>query len=357
MNRIIFSPGLWDRRISRACSRLNGRVKNRNCVRFVTFVTLSVMGLAVATAQQSAAMIPRIGLVVANAQSISARELQRGLRELGYVERQNILTEARYFDDKLDQIPSLVKELVQVKVDVLVLSNFRAIRAAKQLTKSIPIVMVTTQNPVETGIIKSLARPGGNVTGLTRLTRDLSGKRLELLKEVLPSMLRVGILWEARRDAEKSGSAIAFNEYEVAARNLKIQLQPLEIRGPQPEIDEAFQIATKARSDALITVHNAVILLHQKRIADLAIKHRLPSLYEGNNYVEAGGLLSYATNDAELYRRSAVYVDKILKGARPSDLPVEQPTKFELVINLKTAKQIGVTIPPNVLARADKVIR
>jgi putative ABC transport system substrate-binding protein len=156
---------------------------------------------------------------------------------------------------------------------------------------------------------------------------------------------------------EKSGSAIAFNEYEVAARNLKIQLQPLEIRGPQPEIDNAFQTATKARSDALITVHNAVILLHQKRIADLAIKHRLPSLYEGNNYVEAGGLLSYATNDAEVYRRSAVYVDKILKGARPSDLPVEQPTKFELVINLKTAKQIGLTIPSQVLARADRVIR
>ena len=356
MNKIIFSPGLRDRRISRAYSGLNGRVKNRICVRFVTFVTVSVMCL-VANAQQSAAMIPRIGLVVSDAQSISARELQRGLRELGYVEGQSVLTEARYFDDKLDQIPSLVKELIQVKVDVLVLSNFRAIRAAKQLTKSIPIVMVTTQNPVETGLVKSLARPGGNVTGLTRLTRDLSGKRLELLKEVIPSMLRVGILWEARRDVEKSGSAIAFNEYEVAARNLKIQLQPLEIRGPQPEIENAFQTATKARSDALITVHNAVILRHQKRIADLAIMHQLPSLYEGNNYVEAGGLLSYATNDAELYRRSAVYVDKILKGARPSDLPVEQPTKFELVINLKTAKQIGLKIPPSVLARADRVIK
>ena len=341
----IFDLGFWI-----------GTVRRQTCLCLALLVLLFTLCLP-ANAQQSAALIPRIGLVVANAQSISARELQRGLRELGYGEGRNILIEARYFDDKLDQIPSLVNELVQVKVDVLVLSNFRAIRAAKQLTKSVPIVMVTTQNPVETGLIKSLARPGGNITGLTRLTRDLSGKRLELLKEVIPSMLRIGILWEARRDAEKSGSAIAFNEYEVAARNLKIQLQSLEIRGPQPEIDEAFRTATKARSDALITVHNAVILLHQKRIADLAIKHQLPSLYEGNNYVEAGGLLSYATNDAELYKRSAIFVDKILKGAKPGELPLEQPTKFELVSNLKTAKQIGLTIPPQVLARADKVIK
>jgi putative ABC transport system substrate-binding protein len=170
-------------------------------------------------------------------------------------------------------------------------------------------------------------------------------------------MSRIGILWEARGEAEKSGSAIAFKEYEAAARTLQIQLQSLEIRGPQPSFDKAFRAASNARSDALITVHNALILLHQKSIADLAIKHRLPSLYEGNNYVAAGGLLSYATNDAELYKRSAIYVDKILKGAKPADLPVEQASKFELVINLKTAKQIGLTIPPQVLTRADKVIK
>ena len=235
----------------------------------------------------------------------------------------------------------------------LSLTALPAIRAAKQATKTIPIVMVTTQDPVATGLVDSLARPGGNITGLTRLTRELSGKRLELLKEVVPRISRVGVLW----DADVTAPGIAFKEYEAAARALKIQLQSLEVRGPNPDLEGAFQAAAKGRASALITIRNPLLNRYRKQIADLAIKNRLPSMYEGSDYVEAGGLMSYSANDAESFRRAAYYVDKILKGAKPADLPVEQPTKFEFVINLKTAKQIGLTIPQSVLFRADKVIK
>jgi putative tryptophan/tyrosine transport system substrate-binding protein len=306
---------------------------------------------------QKSAKIPQVGLVVANPETTSARGLQQGLFELGYIDGKNIRFEYRYTDRNLDRIPSLVLELVQLKVDVLVLSNFRAIRAAKQTTQTIPVVMVTTQDPVETGIIDSLARPGGNITGLTRLTRDLSGKRLELLKEAVPKISRVGILWDARPDVEASGSAIALKEYEEAAHALKLKLQSLEVRGPNPDWEGAFQAAAKGRAGALLTIHNALIVRHPKRIADLAIKNRLPSMYEGSSYVEAGGLMSYSSNDTDQYRRAATYVDKILKGAKPADLPVEQPTKFEFVINLKTAKALDLTIPQSVLFRADRVIK
>jgi ABC-type uncharacterized transport system substrate-binding protein len=239
---------------------------------------------------------------------------------------------------------------VQLKVDVLLLVTPSAILAAKQATKTIPIVMVTTQDPVAAGIVDSLARPGGNITGLTRLTRELGGKRLELLKEVIPGKSRVGVLWT-------QGTTTSFKEYEPAARALKIPLQSLAVRGPNPDLEGAFQAATNGRANALITVSNALFYPYLTRIADLAIKNRLPSMHEVSAYVEAGGLMSYSSNDTENYKRTATYVDKILKGAKPADLPVEQPMKFELVINLKTAKQIGLTIPPNVLARADRVIR
>jgi putative ABC transport system substrate-binding protein len=242
---------------------------------------------------------------------------------------------------------------VQLKVDVIVVAALPGIRAAKQTTSAIPIVMVTTQDPVATGIIDSLARPGGNITGLTRLTRELSGKRLELFKELVPTISRVAVLF----DANSTNAGNTFKEYEPAARSLKIQLQSLEVRGPNPDLEAAFQIATKGRAGGLITIAVTVLNRYPKRIADLAIKHRLPSMYERSEYAEAGGLVSYAANETELFRRAAVYVDKILKGAKPADLPVEQPTKFELVINLKAAKQIGLTIPPNVLARADRVIK
>jgi putative tryptophan/tyrosine transport system substrate-binding protein len=283
----------------------------------------------------------------------SDKAFRQGLRELGYVEGENILIEYRYLEGKRDRIPSLVAELVQLKVDVLVASTPPAIRAAKKATKTIPIVMVTTNDPVATGIVDSLARPGGNITGLTRLTRDLSGKRLELLREVVPKMSRVAVLTVA----DTTSPGLALKEYEAAARALKIPLRSLEVHGPNPDLEGAFRDAAKGRVNGLITATNLLLTPHVKTITDLAIKNRLPSMYERSFYVEAGGLMSYATSDADIFRRAAVYVDKILKGTRPADLPVEQPTKFELVINLKTAKQIGLTIPQSVLFRADRVIR
>jgi putative ABC transport system substrate-binding protein len=242
---------------------------------------------------------------------------------------------------------------LQLNVDVPVVSTLTSIRAAKQATKTIPVVMVATADPVATGVVDSLARPGGNITGVTRLTRVLNGKRLELLKEVVPGISRVAVLWDPRGP----GPAIAFKEYEVAARSLDIKLQSVEAVGSTPDFESAFQSAAKGRANAMIMIRSSALNRHMSRIADFAIKNRLPSRSEGNDYVEAGGLMSYATNDADQHRRAAIYVDKILKGAKPAELPVEQPTKFELVINLKTAKQIGLTIPPGVLARADKVIK
>jgi len=246
-----------------------------------------------------------------------------------------------------------VAELVELKVDVLVSPNLPAIRAAKQATKTIPIVMVINWDPVAEGLIDSLERPDGNLTGLSRLTRDLSGKRLELLKEVVPGISRVGVL----DDADVPLQTKASKDYQAAGRALKIQLQSLEIRGPNPDLEGAFQAAVKSRIGALIATQITVVIPYTEKIADLAIKNRLPLMVETGSSVAAGGLMSYAASDADLFRRAAIYVDKILKGAKPAELPVEQPTKFELVINLKTAKQIGLTIPPNVLARADRVIK
>jgi putative ABC transport system substrate-binding protein len=299
--------------------------------------------------------IPRIGYVSgigdANNPGPQINAFRRGLEELGYIEGENILVEYRYEGGKQDRSPSLVAELVQLKVDLLVLVPSPAIRAAKRATKTIPIVMVTSADPVATGLINSLAHPAGDFTGLTRLTRDLNGKRLELFKEAVPPTSRFGVLFEK----DSTSGSTHFKEYELAARALKIPLQSLEVR--RRDFTGAFQTASKARLNALITIDNALTLFHRKQIADLAIKNLLPSMYETSDYVDAGGLMSYAASDANLFRRAAVFVDKILKGAKPADLPVEQPTKFELIINLKAAKQIGLTIPPNVLARADRVIR
>jgi putative ABC transport system substrate-binding protein len=283
----------------------------------------------------------------------NADAFRQRLRELGYIEVKNILVEYRYTEGRTGSIPSFVSELVQLKVDVLVITPPSAIRAAKQAIKTIPIVIVTTQDPVATGLVNSLAHPGGNITGVTRLTRELSGKRLELLKEVVPTISRVGIVVVV--DPTTAGTTL--KEYETAARALKVQLQALEVRGPNPDLEGAFREAVNGRINALIAVTNRVLLPYMKKIADLAIRNRMPSMYEGSAYVETGGLASYSADETESFRRAAIYVDKILKGAKPADLPVEQPTKFEFVINLKTAKQIGLTIPPNVLARADRVIR
>lgn len=301
--------------------------------------------------------VPRIGYVSQSGNPHTPgpqiEGFRQGLRDLGYLEGDTILVEYRYIEGRLERIPSLVAELVELKVDVLVVSPLTAVRAAKHATRTIPIIIVATFDPVATGIVSSLAQPGGNITGLTRLTRDLSGKRLELLQEAAPRISRIGILG----DAEAPGPAIAFKQYEAAARVLKLQIQALDVRGPSPDWEGVFQLAVDRRADALIPVSGILLNRNSKRVAELSIKNRLPSMHEAAHFVNDGGLMSYSASDVEQFRRAATYVDRILKGAKPADLPVEQPTKFELVINLKTAKLIGLTIPPYVLARADKVIR
>src|SRR5262245_8851540 len=323
-----------------------------------TFVVVLV-GLAfglvdVAEAQQPK-RVPRIGYVSSGDPSTESRlaAFRRGLRELGYTEGRNIQLEYRYVEGRVNQTQSLVTELVQLKVDVLVIGFLPAIYAAKEATKTIPIIIVTPMDPVAGGIVDSLAHPGGNITGVTRLTRDLKKRRLELLKEVVPRISSVAILW----DAGNENADIAFKEYETAARALKIPLKSVGVRGPHPSFEEAFQTAAKGHASALITIRDELINRYRKRITETAIKNRQPAMYEGSEYVEDGGLMSYGVSDTENYRRAAAYVDKILKGTKPADITVEQSAKFELVINLKTAKQIGLTIPPNVLGRADKVIK
>jgi putative tryptophan/tyrosine transport system substrate-binding protein len=333
------------------------RSKRRGMAIKITVVFL--VGLAfgsfhVCEAQQPK-RVPRIGYVSSGDPSTEPRlaAFRRGLRDLGYIEGKNIHVDYRYAEGKPDEVPRLVTELVQLKVDVLVVGFLPAIHAAKQATKTIPIVMVITVDPVASGIVDSLARPGGNITGLARFTGDLKKRRLELLKEAVPRISSVGVLW----DAANENASVAFKEYEAAARALKIALESIAVGGPHPDFEGAFQAAAKRRTSALITIRDALLNRYRKQIADRAIKNRQPSMYEGSEYVEDGGLMSYAVSDAENYRRAATYVDKILKGTKPADLPVEQPAAFELVINLKTAKQIGLTIPSNLLARADKVIK
>jgi len=318
---------------------------------------LIVFALSIPAEAQQPAKIPRIGYVSGTGDSSSpgpyVAALRQGLRDLGYIDGKNIVIEYRGAEGKLERIPGIVAELVQLNVDVLVVLIPQAIRAAKQATKTIPIVMVTQEDPVAAGLIDSLARPGGNITGLATLQRDLSGKRLELLAEVVPGISRVGVLWNPNIPS----MIIGFKEYEAAARGLKIRLQSLEVRGSSPDLEGAFQAAVKARASAVIIITNTPLFRNSKRITDLAIKNRLPSMYEGSAWVEAGGLMSYSANDLEAFRRAATYVDKILKGTKAADIPVEQPRTFELVINLKTAKQIGLTIPPNVLSQADRIIK
>jgi putative ABC transport system substrate-binding protein len=332
----------------------NGRFQKKKIV-CLALAASALAAYLTAHAQQTA-KVPRIGYLAGTADrnNPTVEAFRQGLRDLGYTEGKNIQLEFRYTEGRPDPASNLVAELVQLKVDVLVITQGQAaIREAQQATKTIPIVMVTTVDPVAAGLIDSLARPGGNLTGLTTLARDLSGKRLELLKEVVPTTLRVGFLLQA----DAPGAAVRIKEYEAAARPLKIEIQSLNVQSQTPDFDRAFKNADKGRVSGLITVRDALFHRYQKQIANLAIKHRLPSMFERSDYVEAGGLISYSSDDAEIYRRAAYYVDRIFKGAEPGGLPVEQPKKFQLVINLKTAKQIGLTIPANVLARADRVIR
>ena len=314
---------------------------------------LLLLHVQLAEAQQPK-KVYRIGYLSAGSPTSNparTKAFRQSLRDLGYIEGQNIVIEVRYLNGNHALIPSLVSELVQLKVDVLISSVYPVIRAAKQATYTIPIVMVITQDPVETGLIDSFARPGRNVTGLSLVTRELSGKRLELLKEVVPS-LHVGVLGDM-----SVSPATALKHYETAARALRIPLRSVGVRGPKPDFDGAFNALAKQRVNGLVTIRTVLLVNYVKRIADLALKNKMPSMHEGNEDVESGGLMSYSANDSDQWRRAARYVDKVLKGANPAELPVEQPTKFDLVINLRTAKQIDVPIPPNVLARADKVIK
>jgi putative ABC transport system substrate-binding protein len=321
-----------------------------------TFFSLLLTTFFLATAsiegaQQPAEKIPKLGIVSGgpNEPGSNIKIFRHALQDLGYSEGKNILFEYRYTEGNMDRVAGIVAELVRLKVDVFFSTQAIVIRAAKQATKTIPIVMVVTPDPVASGLVDSLARPGGNITGLTRLTRNLSGKRLEVLNEMIPGLSRVGILSVA--------GFKAFKDYEDAARGLKVLLQSLEVRGPTPDLSRAFQVAVKGRVSAIITTSVPLLSGYRQQIVDLALQNRLPLMSESVSGVEAGGLASYDAKNDEIFRRAATYVDKILKGAKPADLPVEQPKKFELVINLKTAKQIALTIPPNVLARADRVIR
>jgi putative ABC transport system substrate-binding protein len=323
---------------------------------FAVFCILSsVLLLTVSSEAQQAKKVPRIGYLQAPPPSaVAARTeaFRQGLRELGYVEGKNIIIEWRFADGKLDRVPGLVAELVRLKVDLIVTGGSFATGAAKEATSTIPVVMAQDSDPVGNGYVASLARPGGNITGLSTLAPELSGKQLELLKETIPKLSRVAVIGSSNR----SGNAQSLKETEHAAGALGLKLQYLDILSPN-DIGAAFRAASKQRSNAVLVLTGPVATSQRTQITDLAVKNRLPAIYDRAEFVEAGGLMSYAPNSLDLFRRAATYVDKILKGAKPADLPVEQPTKFELVINLKTAKQIGLTVPPNMLARADKVIK
>jgi len=305
---------------------------------------------------QQPTKVPRIGYLTNTSLSGNAARTEafrQGLRELGYVEGKNIVIEWRYLEGKPDRLLSLAAELVRLKVDIIVTAGPLATRAAKEATSTIPVVMAQDPDPVGNGFVASLARPGGNITGLSRLAPELSGKRLELLKEIIPKLSRVAVFGTSTQP----GSAQMIREVELAAKAFGVKLQYLDLLSPK-DIETAFREAGKGRADGvLMLVAGGVAGAHRTEIVELAVKSRLPVIYSGREYLEAGGLISYGVSITDLDRRAATYVDKILKGAKPADLPVEQPIKFEFIVNLKAAKQIGLTIPPNVLARADKVIR
>jgi putative tryptophan/tyrosine transport system substrate-binding protein len=315
-----------------------------------------LLALCFSASAQQPAKVSRIGyLTAATPSGMRPRTdaFRQGLSQLGYVEGKNIFIEWRYAEGKYDRLPGLADELVRLKVDVIIATGQDPVLAAKKATQTIPIIMTNVGDPVADGFVASLARPGGNITGLSTLSRELNGKRLELLKEAIPKISRVAFLW----NTANTGAQIGLRETEIAARALGVQLQSVEVQAPNPDIKGAFQLALKGRATALIVNADALTNNHRAVIVDLAVKNRLPTMSTEQEYVLAGGLMSYSTNIPELYRRAAIYVDKILKGTKPADIPVEQPTKFELVINLKTAKQIGVTIPQWTLMKADKVIR
>ena len=320
-------------------------------------LTVSFILAPLAAEGQQAGKIYRIGMLETTSMALNAANLdafRQGLRERGYVEGQNILIEYRAADGKIERFPGLATELARLKVDLILAPNTPAARAVQQATTTIPIVVPVIGNPVGDGLVTSLTRPGGNVTGLTFLGPELVPKRLELLKQALPKVSRVAALWHRGAFSERTTRDM-LKATEAAARTLGVQLQLVEVRGPN-ELDRAFSAMIRARAEALLVFPGTMLFNERKRIVDFAAKHRLPSMSMAKEFVELGGLIAYGASITDLLRRSATYVDKILKGAQPGDLPVEQPTKFELTINLKTAKALGLTIPASVLLQADRII-
>jgi putative tryptophan/tyrosine transport system substrate-binding protein len=321
-------------------------------------ILLSAMlfALSLPISAQQPAKIPVIGRLGASSASGEAARMEafrQGLRELGYIEGKNIVIEWRHAEGKLDRLPVLAGELVRLKVDIIITGGGNATEAAMKATSTIPIVMAQSGDPVADGFVASLARPGGNITGLSRLSRELSGKRLELLKEIVPKLSRVAVFGTSTNRS----NAKTLREVELAAPAFGVKLQYRDVLDPK-DYESAFRAASKGRAEAiLVEVWGPVLTPHVKEFAELAVKNRLPAMYVDRRHVEAGGLMNYGVSEPDLDRRTAAYVEKILKGRQPADLPVEQPTKFEFIINLKAAKQIGLTIPPNVLARADRVIK
>jgi len=319
-------------------------------------VVLNLTLAPLAAEAQQAGQAARIGYLAANLTvSLHMTEaFRQGLRDLGYVDGRSVVIEYRDAEGKYDRLPARAAELVALKVDVIVAADTPAALAAKQATRTLPIVFIGAGDPVTIGLVTSLARPGGNVTGLSLLAPELVGKRLELLKQAVPGVGRVAALWQPGFVGERTEKDM-LKEVEVAARALGVRLQFVEARGPA-DFDRAFSDMTRARADALTVLGSAMFANERRRVVDLAAKNRLPGVYGFREYVDAGGLMAYGPNVADLFQRAATYADKILKGAKPGDLPVEQPTKFELVLNLKTAKALGLTIPQSVLVRADQVI-
>ena len=320
----------------------------------ITFLLIILTTAHLAQAQQPK-KVARIGFLAGTAASIEKNRIEafrQGLRELGYVEGKNIVIEWRWAEGKFDRLPDLAAELVRLNVEVIVTGGSTSTRAAKKVTTTVPIVMAQVNDPVGNGFVASLARPGGNMTGLSTLYPEISGKRLELLKEIVPKLSHVAVLGNSMNP----GNAQALKEVELAAGAFKVHLQYLDVLSSK-DIETAFRAASKGRADAVLVLGGPVVQSHRTQIVDLAAKSRLPATYNVPEFVEDGGLISYGVSVNDLYRRAATYVAKILKGVKPADLPVEQPTKFEFVINLKAAKQIGLTIPQSMLYRADKVIR
>jgi putative ABC transport system substrate-binding protein len=352
MTRISRTAFLWFRSDNRKAAPPT-KIKNLKSAGLVILIIAFVICGVPVEAQQPA-RIPRVGILIPSSASSNPARVEafrRRLRELGYVEGKNIVIEYRYAEGKLERLPDLAAELVQLKVDVIV-SAGSANSAAKKASATIPIVFTNDPDPVGTGLVSSLARPGGNITGLSLMALDLDGKRLELLKEAFSKVARVAFLWQPGG----TRGNLPLTEMEATAKALGLKLQSLEVRGLD-DFESAFARAKRDGAQALITMPNALINTQRRRVLDFAAKNRLPAMYPTSEFVEAGGLMSYAPSYTDLFRRAADFVDKILKGTKPADIPVEQPMKFEFVVNLKTAKQIGVTIAPSVLARADGVIR